>query len=255
VASPYSPDTARAIAIGATAAGYVEYVSPASDDEAAAHNLQQMEQRLTAFALYQRDSLAALRRTLGLTPTTGVRVLCVGDSITDGAGSTDGTGYRTWLTDLLDQRRAAPTYSLQAYPGQTLRYVAPRAIAALPTARPDLVLVHLGTNCAMQNDLTDWQARYADLVDQTLASSPTVRVACARIQYSRNTTVAAREQQINGYIDAVVAARVAGGRVVTADMTGLQARWTEDGVHPMDAGYMHMAQQWAAAIGPWLPAT
>jgi lysophospholipase L1-like esterase len=249
VTSPYSPDTARAVAIGATAAGYVEYTNLGSDDEAATHNLQEMERRLTALGLYLRDSLASQRPA----PAHAIKIMCVGDSITDGAGSTDSQGYRPWLTDLLGQRGTSPAYSLQAYSGQTLRFVAPLALAALPTAQPDVVLVHLGTNDAMQNDMTDWQNRYATFVDQVLASSPTVRVACARIQYGRNTTVAAREQQINGYIDNVVTARTAGGRVVAADMTVVPQRWTEDGIHPIDAGYMRMAQQWTAALGPWLP--
>jgi len=248
--SPYSPDTVRAIAIGATAAGYVEYTNLGADDEAATHNLQETERRLTALALYLRDSITQLRTA----PTHTSRIMCVGDSITVGAGSTDSNGYRTWLTDLLAQRNTAPTYTVQAYSGQTLRFVAPLAIAALPAALPDIVLIDLGTNDAAQNDMSDWQTRYASLVDQILASSPTVRVACARIQLGRDTTVASREQTINGYIDAVVAGHQSGGRVAAADMTVISQRWTEDGIHPMDAGYMRMAQQWTAAIAQWLPA-
>jgi lysophospholipase L1-like esterase len=256
-ADPYNPNgasIARAVAEGAPAEGWVEdpNVTPSWDGDLATWNLREIEARQNERDRYVIASLAALRRDLAPTTST-VKIMCVGDSITTGAGSTDGTGYRWWLTDLLAQRHTAPTYNLQAYSGQTLRFVAPLALAALPAAQPNIVLVHLGTNDAMQNDLADWQNRYVAFIDQILASSPTVRVACARIQYGRDTTVASREQQINGYIDNVVAARTAGGRVVSADMTVVPQRWTVDGIHPLDTGYERMAWQWAAAIGAWLP--
>lgn len=249
-ATDYDPNVSRALAIGATDAGWTEYSGPTTDNETATHNLQALERRLQ----HMLDNLLDAITTLRPTPTHTIRILCVGDSITYGFGSTDMQGYRRYLTDLLGRRSTAPTYTIQAYPGQTLRYVAPRAIAALPTANPDIVLIHLGTNDAAQNDLTDWQTRLGDLLDQTLASSPTIRICVARISYVRDLTVAARQQQINTWIDAAVTARAGTGRIVTADLTPISARDTEDGIHPMNAAYSDMAHRWHNAIEEWLPA-
>jgi lysophospholipase L1-like esterase len=265
--TPYSPDTACATAIGATSAGWCRESDVTWDDALDAYNTRSVEQRSAAMAAFQRDSIAALRAVLA-PPTATVRIMCAGDSITVGTGSTSagqmdawgngigGTGYRPWLVDLLAQRRIAAPLTVVAQGGQTVRTMTPPILAALPTAQPDIVLLHLGTNDAgAANDLTDWQTRYASLVDQILASSPTVKVACARLAHYRSPGLAANVAQVNGWIDNVVAARQAAGRVTSADMSVLTGMWTSDGTHPLDAAYVVMAQQWAAAITPWLPAT
>lgn len=252
--TPYSPDTATAICGGVTSAGYVEGTSPTWDDPTvASYNLQAIDQRAGLIAVDHRDALVALRRDLLPAPTARVRLMCVGDSITLGTGSSDSAGYRPWLADLLGRRHIGADMTVVAEGGQTLRHMAPVALAALPTAQPDVVLINLGINDAVQPDLTDWQNRYGQFVDQILASSPTVRVACARINLTRQASAA--DSTVNGYVDAVVAARQAGGRVASADMTVIPSRWTGDGIHPLDAGYLRMAQQWLAAIAAWLPAT
>ena len=244
----YDDNAVRAIAGGLTDAGYVEYTTNPTDDIAATHNLTQLEQRMQ----YMLDDILDAIATLRPTPTRTTRLLCVGDSITLGAGSTDGTGYRRYLTELLGRRGIAPTYTMQAYGGQTLRYVAPRAIDAIPAANPNIMLVHLGTNDAVQPDLTDWQTRIGDLIDQALGASPTLHICIAKIQYSRNTGAITNEQTINAAINAAVNARTNTGRVTTADMTGIPARWTEDGIHPMNAAYNDMAHRWHNAIEGWL---
>src|SRR5690242_21325101 len=248
--SDLDDNAVRAIAGGLTDAGYVEYTTNPTDDIAATHNLTQLEQRMQ----YMLDDILDAIATLRPTPTRTTRILCVGDSITLGAGSTDGTGYRRYLTELLGRRGIAPTYTMQAYGGQTLRYVAPRAIDAIPAANPNIMLVHLGTNDAVQPDLTDWQTRIGNLIDQALAASPTLHICIAKIQYSRNTGAITNEQTINAAITAAVNARTTTGRVTTADMTGIPARWTEDGIHPGNTAYNDMAHRWLDAIEGWLPA-
>jgi lysophospholipase L1-like esterase len=266
--TPYSPDTACATAIGATSAGWVRDTDVTWDGALDSYNLRSIEQRGAVMAAFLRDSVAALRAVLA-PPTATVKIMCVGDSITVGTGSTatgqmdaygngiGGQGYRPWLVDLLAQRRIAAPLTVVAQGGQTLRTMTPPTLAALPTAQPDIVLIYLGTNdIGAANDAgTDWQSRYASLVDQILASSPTVRVVCGRLAHYRDPGMISRADTLNGWIDNVVAARQAGGRVVSADMSVLTGMWTSDGTHPLDAAYVVMAQQWAAAITPWLPAT
>ena len=244
----YDPSTARALAIGAPEEGYVEAVAPSWDDDVATWNMRSIEERQTTLMLDVRDAIAALRPA----PTRTIKIMCVGDSITSGFGATDGNGYRTHLTELLDRQGIAANLTVCAYPGQTLRYVAPIAIAQLPTVQPDIVLVHLGTNDAMQNDLGTWLTRYGQFLDQILASNPNVHVACGRISYGRDATVATREQTINGWISTAATTRAP--RTATTDHTNIPPAWTVDGIHPGDAGYLRLAQNWTTTITPWLPA-
>lgn len=260
--TPYSPATATALAIGATDAGWVEETDVPWDSSLASYNLRQTEQRTAHLLADLRDNIAALRAAVA-PPTRTVRIMAVGDSITIGAGSTapggqvdqygngSGTGYRPWLVDLLARRNIAVQLTTVAQYGQTVRVMAPATLAALPAARPDIVLIDLGTN-DMGGDSDNWQARYGQFVDQVLASSPTVRVALARLPYYRGIATSTVDT-MNAAIDAIVNARKNSGRVVAADMTVISPHWTADGMHPLDAGYLTMAQQWLGAIGAWLP--
>jgi lysophospholipase L1-like esterase len=247
-ATAYDPSTARANAIGATEAGWIEATAPTWDDEVSRWNLREVEARLTALALDLRDNIATLRPA----PTRTIKIMCVGDSITAGYGSTDGHGYQTWLTDHLNRRGIQANLTTIAYPGQTLRYVAPIAVAALPATRPDIVLTHLGANDAKQGDTADFQNRYGTFIDQILASSPTVKVCAARMGYIQDANLAAIQATLNTAIAAAVASRPA-SRVVAADHTGTPARWTTDTVHPGDAAYLLTTQAWLTAIEGWLP--
>jgi lysophospholipase L1-like esterase len=252
---PYSPDITQALAAGATAAGWVEQTGPSWNGPVASYNNRAVAERNDILALDLRDNLAAHRRDQNIPSIGTVRILAGGDSITAGYGSLDGGGYQAWLVDILARRHITAQITTVAEPSRTLRYMTPLILAALPTARPDIVLINLGTNCAGQGDLADWQNRLDTLISQILASSPTVKVAVARIALSRPQALAAAEAVVNGYVDAVVAARRPSGRVVPADMvTAVPHRWTDiEGIHPTDPGYLRMAQQWNTAITPWLP--
>jgi lysophospholipase L1-like esterase len=266
--TPYSPDTACALGIGATSSGFVRETDVTWDGALDSYNLRSIEQRSAVMAAYLRDSVAALRAVLA-PPTATVRIMCAGDSITVGTGSTatgqmdaygngiGGSGYRPWLVDLLAQRRIAAPLTVVAQGGQTLRTMTPPILAALPAAQPDIVLIYLGTNdIGAANDAgADWQSRYASLVDQILASSSTVKVVCGRLAHYRDPGMISRADSLNTLIDGVVNARKAAGRVTSADMSVLTGMWTSDGTHPVDAAYVVMAQQWTNAITPWLPAT
>lgn len=131
--------------------------------------------------------------------------------------------------------------------------MAPLALTAATATQPDIILVNVGTNDAVQPDMTDFQARYGTFVDQLRAAVPGVGIACARIGLSRAIWMANAETLVNQAVDAVVGARQATGRVVAADMTVIPQRWTYDGTHPLDAGYLVMAKQWTTAINAWLP--
>jgi lysophospholipase L1-like esterase len=213
-------------------------------------------------AIADRDRAADLRRRLraltGQVPQPA-HILAVGDSITRGAGSVDGLGYRPWLQDLLDQRDINASITLAGFDGATLDAVVPAVTAALAAEDFDIALLAIGTNDSAWSSLTTFQSRYAALVDQILTDSPGVKVACAKISISHaradpvraNPAVTANQQQINTWIGQVVAARP---RTTVADMSVIPPEWLHDGGwHPGNAGYARMAQIWVDAITPWLP--
>lgn len=212
-----------------------------------------------------RDSLRAtralIRQAHAITPAP-LKILALGDSITDGLNSADGTGYRNHLVDLLDQRGINATVVNGGVGGITLTGLAP-TVAPLLAANPDtaIVVLAIGTNDAATSDTATWQTRYGNLVDQILATNATVKVCCARITLTDPTfspTTASvldpAEVTLNTWVDAVVAARLAGGRVVKADLSTIPSQWLQNGgLHPGDAAYLRMANLFLKAITPWLP--
>ena len=263
VTDQYEPSNYTAEAIGATSDGWIDQTGPTWDDTSSVHNHRDTENRQNIIAAHHRDGIDALYTAIA-PPTSTIKILCVGDSITEGAGSTSpggtynqyylgtGQGYKPWLTSNLTRRRIRTDLSQIAEGGHTLRDQSPRVLAALPTLKPDLVLIHLGTN-DIGTDTADWQNRYGQLIDGILASSPTVKIACALLPHYRNPYLDSGTVSINQWVTAAVQERSGTNRVVLSDMRALSTHWTADGTHPLEAGYVHMASIWTAAIAPWLP--
>lgn len=270
--TPYSPATATALAFGATDQGYVENDPTVPwDTSASRYNHQSVEERHSRLLLDLRDNLALLRRQLLPAPTNTIKILTCGDSITVGYGSTDGQGWRGWLADLIARQPIQPIMSMHAHGGWRLADATPGLPAALAAATPDIVCVNLGTNEWLPDDsyVPAYRTAYGQMIDQILASSPTVRVACALIPISQATGIQAAEARVNTAVQAAVTARASTGRVALSDQRGTTSarwcadatdgsqpppgRWTLDGVHPLDAAYLQMARQWLATIQPWVP--
>lgn len=266
---PYSPATATAIVNGSTDAGYVHDTGVWWDRDVILFCLRNLSQREEYRQLDVRQNLAALRadiRAHAAISTSPAKILTVGDSITRGDLSADGTGYRGHLADLLDRRHIEAVMSINPPPpgGQvaTLANTAPQVPPLLAAHQPDIVLLAIGTNDT--GNTSGWQAAHLALVDTILASSPTVKVACAKLASCAvwSTVVPAGLATINTAVAANVTARQGTGRVVLADLNRPVPSpnpirdpwmWTFDGVHPTDAGYLHIAHCWLDAVEAWLP--
>lgn len=266
--SPYSPDTARSEAIGATSAGFDVAANGSIDDLVGLFNINDSQAQAEYLAVKARQRQADLRRRLrllqGVAPTP-LSILAVGDSIMRGYGSSDWAGWRGWLTDGLDQLDIAATITPCGDAGYTLAMVQPLVAAALTASNPAVVIVAIGTNDAVHNDLTNWQQRFADLLNQILAFSPTVKVLVVRTAQSAPFTgYQTLEATVGGYQDTDVAALAAGGRVAEIDagaplnpdnVNSAPYSQTYDGIHPTDALYAVLADAMLAklvALG-WLP--
>lgn len=269
--TPETLDALTADMFGATSNGHVD-AQQGIHLSIARFNNQSAIQQDGAFAVDRRDQAAALRRSLLPAPTATVRVLSIGDSITVGYGSADNAGYRPWLTDLIERQRIQSLPATHARGGWRLADAKPGLAAALTANTPDIVLIALGTNeyLPFTSAQTSYQAAYGQVIDQILAYSTTVRVACAVISGTQDPGVQANVARANAAIEAAVNARANTGRVVLSDQRRTTSaewtaratdgseypptgRWTFDGIHPTDAGYLRMAQAWLNAIQAWLP--
>ncbi|GIF76838.1 cellulose binding domain-containing protein [Asanoa siamensis] len=125
----------------------------------------------------------------------------------------------------------------------------------LAATRPDVVLMHFGTNDVWSNLPTATiLAAYTRLVDQMRASNPAMRVLVAQIIPMAPSSCAACGARVVALNDAIpgwaAGITTAGSPVVVVDQwTGFStASDTYDGVHPNAAGDQKMANRWYPAL-------
>ena len=148
----------------------------------------------------------------------GVRVMPLGDSITDG-----------WRIDQIDAN----------------------IVNWLRTYTPRTVLLHIGTNDVLQNyDLAGAPGRLSTLVDHITATAPDTEVFVATIIPLANAGQEANARAFNATIPAMVASKAnAGKHVHLVDMhSALTTADLIDGIHPTATGYDKMAATWYAAL-------
>ncbi len=186
-----------------------------------------------------------------------VRIMPLGDSITYGVGSTDGAGYRARLEDRLStagfrvdfvgSRDAGPAGmddDNEGHSGWTISRLARRVDRWLAAYRPEIVLLHIGTNDVRTDGYRSGAARRLGvLLNRIRRDRPTAYVYVARIAGSRQPDLQRRIDAYNRGVAGVVAAR-RDAFVHVVDQTAVRA----PRLHPNDAGYAAMADNWFAAL-------
>lgn len=191
-----------------------------------------------------------------------IRVLTVGDSIT----ANGSINYRSHLSAAALQRGCELAFvgdyadvSAQA----ATRHSAISGIRAdtvdasyitpwMRNARPDVVLIHLGTN-------DSWQGRPAaatvaslgSIIDKVRQVNPSARIFLAQIIPATIPGLNALATQVNALIPGLAAAKTsAASPVVVVDQsTGFSAAAdTSDGVHPTQNGQNKMGARWFEAL-------
>ncbi|MFI5934358.1 SGNH/GDSL hydrolase family protein [Actinoplanes sp. NPDC051494] len=192
-----------------------------------------------------------------------VRIMPLGDSITAGARSSDESGYRTdllrlltragWRVDMVGSQESGdgPDPDHEGHSGWTMTQLARRLDGWLARSRPDVILLHAGTN-----DLRDDQD--AQLAPQVLTrilariarDRPGAQVFVAQIIGNRDLGDGAVRQRradaYNAQVPAIVAA--AGPNFHLVDQRAVRGRDLADKLHPADRGYRRMARTWFAAL-------
>jgi lysophospholipase L1-like esterase len=193
-----------------------------------------------------------------------VRVMPLGDSITDGLQALGGYRSDLWEymkadgmnTDFVGSRSSGPPQlgdrDGEGHPGWRIHQLTAHTRGWLLKYRPDIVLLQVGTNDVIQRwGLSAAPTRLNALIDLITATLPNAQVYVATITPLAGRLNERRASAYNATIPPMVAAKATAGRHVRlVDMHSALSRadLSSDGIHPTTGGYARMAAQWYSAL-------
>ncbi|MBB5873501.1 lysophospholipase L1-like esterase [Allocatelliglobosispora scoriae] len=190
----------------------------------------------------------------------GVRVMPLGDSITDGFNVPGGYRIGLWqrlaqggvLTDFVGSGVNGPAnlgdHDHEGHSGWKIRDLDANIVTWIQQANPRTILLHIGTNDIGQNDdIANAPARLSALIDKIRAYAPAVELFVAQVIFRNDAAAEAKSQAFNAAIPGIVAQK--GPLTHLVDMhTGFSNADLADGLHPNAAGYDKMAARWWSAL-------
>jgi lysophospholipase L1-like esterase len=221
---------------------------------------------LTAVAL--TVALTALGATTsagvaGAESNGGVRVMPLGDSITEGTQVPGGYRIGLWQrvvaggfrVDFVGSQFNGPAslgdHDHEGHPGWRIDQIDANITGWLQATAPHTVLLHIGTNDVLHNfNLAGAPARLSTLIDHITAAVPSAEVFVATIIPLASAGQEAAGRTFNAAIPGIVQRNVSAGKHVhLVDMHSvLTAADLIDGIHPTAAGYDKMAATWYSAL-------
>lgn len=191
----------------------------------------------------------------------GVRVMPLGDSITDGYNVPGGYRVGLWQRlaagghtvdftgSLVNGPAALGDHDHEGHSGWRIDQLDANIVGWLQAQAPRTVLLHIGTNDVNQNfDVANAPARLSALIDKIRATSPGVELFVATITPESDAAREARVLAYNAAIPGIVAQK--GPLTHLVDMhSALTTADLADGVHPNATGYDKMAARWYQALG------
>jgi lysophospholipase L1-like esterase len=193
----------------------------------------------------------------------GVRVMPLGDSITDGLVVPGGYRIGLWQrlvaggfrVDFVGSLSNGPAslgdHDHEGHSGWRIDQIDANIVGWLRSTTPHTVLLHIGTNDIIQNDdLPNAPARLSTLIDHITATAPDAEVFVAQIIPLGNASLETQVRTFNAAIPGIVSSKAAAGKHVhLVDMhSALTATDLADGVHPNAGGYDKMAAVWFSAL-------
>jgi lysophospholipase L1-like esterase len=190
----------------------------------------------------------------------GVRVMPLGDSITD--GYTVPGGYRIGLwqrlandghpTDFVGSLSNGPAalgdHDHEGHSGWRIDQLDTDITGWIQQANPRTILLHIGTNDIGQNyDVGNAPARLSALIDRIRADAPQVQLFVAQIIPTADAANEQKTQTFNAALPAIVAQK--GPLTHLVDMhSAVTTADLADGLHPNATGYDKMAARWYSAL-------
>lgn len=195
-----------------------------------------------------------------------LRIMPLGASITNGIRSSHGNGYREELFRTIakngNKLNMVGTQSNgtmkdnnnEGHPGYTIDAVFGCAKEAVPKMKPNVVLINLGTNDAIQNkDVDHAGERMEKLINYLYDTVKETTVILSALIPNKNKDHEANVVKINKqFVDLYHKLHGQKKRIVYVDMHGPNGPKvediTDDGTHPNDEGYKKMAALWYKAL-------
>lgn len=190
----------------------------------------------------------------------GVRIMPLGDSITDGFNVPG--GYRTGIwqraanigraVDFVGSAFNGPAnlgdHDHEGHSGWRIDELDANITGWLRNANPRTILLHIGTNDIGQNrDVANAPARLSTLIDHIRVLAPNVELFVAQIVPTTDASNEAKTQAFNAALPGIVALK--GPLTHLVDMhSALTAADLADGLHPNAGGYDKMAARWFTAL-------
>jgi lysophospholipase L1-like esterase len=217
----------------------------------------------TAAAMVMTAAVAMHTGVASAESNGGVRVLPLGDSITDGTQVPGGYRIGLWQAfisngfqvDFVGTQFNGPgslgDHDHEGHPGWRIDQIDANIVGWLQTFMPHTVLLHIGTNDVLQNfNLSGAPGRLSALIDHITSTAPSAEVFVAQIIPLANAGQDAAARTFNAAIPGIVQSKVnAGKHVHLVDMhSALTAADLIDGIHPTAGGYDKMAAVWFAAL-------
>ncbi|WP_410670055.1 ricin-type beta-trefoil lectin domain protein [Amycolatopsis sp. cmx-4-68] len=193
----------------------------------------------------------------------GVRVMPLGDSITEGTQVPGGYRIGLWQrlasggyqVDFVGSQFNGPAalgdHDHEGHPGWRIDQIDANIVPWLRNTTPHTVLLHIGTNDVLQNyDVARAPARLSGLIDHITATAPDAEVFVATIIPIANAGQESAARTFNSAIPGIVQNNQnAGKHVHLVDMhAALTTADLTDGVHPTATGYDKMAATWYTAL-------
>ncbi|KAL8689276.1 MAG: hypothetical protein Q9218_005019 [Villophora microphyllina] len=185
-----------------------------------------------------------------------LRILPLGASIVAGSHSSDNNGFRKVLYDTLRKTNTvsyvgsegtAPLLH-EGHPGWIINDVSSVASRSLP-ARPNVVLIHVGTNDILQDkDIPNAAERMGGLIDHVLSVATDAVVLVAQIIPSTRPGAFDQFVTFNARTASIINQKQAQGKKVLKVWMPITTDDLVDGIHPNDAGYNKMAQAWIKGL-------
>jgi len=216
-----------------------------------------------ATAVVMSAAMALHATAAGAESNGGVRVMPLGDSITEGTQVPGGYRIGLWQrvssngyrVDFVGSQFNGPSslgdHDHEGHPGWRIDQIDANIVGWLQTFTPHTVLLHIGTNDVLQNfNLGTAPNRLSALIDHITNTAPSAEVFVAQITPLANASQDSAARTFNSAIPGIVQSKVAAGkRVHLVDMhSAITTADLIDGIHPTAGGYDKMAATWFNAL-------